>query len=84
MNSESSSSDSGGRCFCLQWQAAAMGIDAAYILPSIRFRWLYGCGNFGGPLFTAHLPATMSVVAIVTFDLDRAGRGDWAVLNGCQ
>ena len=26
------------------WQAAAMGIDAAYIL---RFRWLYGCGNFG-------------------------------------
>ncbi len=45
------------------WQAAAMGIKAAYILPSpvqvVRRLW-----ELRGPLFTAHLPATMSVVGI--------------------
>ncbi|MBO5544981.1 MAG: ABC transporter permease [Oscillospiraceae bacterium] len=43
------------------WQALAMGMDAAYILPSpvqvLRRLW-----ELRGPLFTAHLPATMSVV----------------------
>ena len=45
------------------WQMAAMGMDAAYILPSpvqvVQKLW-----ELRGPLFTAHLPATMSVVAI--------------------
>ena len=45
------------------WQGAAMGIDAAYILPSpvqvLRRLW-----ELRGPLFTAHLPATMTVVGI--------------------
>ncbi len=47
----------------LLWQGAAMGMDAAYILPSplqvLRRLW-----ELRGPLFTAHLPATMSVVGI--------------------
>ena len=47
----------------LIWQGAAMGMDAAYILPSpiqvLRRLW-----ELRGPLFTAHLPATMSVVGI--------------------
>ena len=47
----------------LLWQAAAMGMDAAYILPStlqvLRRLW-----ELRGPLLTAHLPATMSVVGI--------------------
>ena len=45
------------------WQALAMGMDAAYILPSpvqvLRRLW-----ELRGPLFTAHLPATMSVVGV--------------------
>ena len=45
------------------WQALAMGMDAAYILPSpvqvLRRLW-----DLRGPLFTAHLPATMSVVGV--------------------
>ena len=45
------------------WQGAAMGIDAAYILPSplgvLRRLW-----ELRGPLFTAHLPATLQVVGI--------------------
>ena len=45
------------------WQMAAMGMNAAYILPSpvqvVQKLW-----ELRGPLFTAHLPATMSVVAI--------------------
>ena len=45
------------------WQAGAMGIGAAYILPSpvqvLRRLW-----ELRGPLFTAHLPATMEVVFI--------------------
>ena len=45
------------------WQMAAMGMDAAYILPSpvqvVQKLW-----ELRGPLFTAHLPATMSVVAV--------------------
>ena len=45
------------------WQAAAMGIDAAYILPSPT-QILVRLWELRGPLFTAHLPATMSVVAI--------------------
>ena len=43
------------------WQGAAMGVGAAYILPSpiqvLRRLW-----ELRGPLFTAHLPATMEVV----------------------
>ena len=45
------------------WQAAAMGIDAAYILPSPT-QILVRLWELRGSLFTAHLPATMSVVAI--------------------
>ena len=45
------------------WQMAAMGMNAAYILPSpvqvVQKLW-----ELRGPLLTAHLPATMSVVAI--------------------
>lgn len=45
------------------WQMAAMGMNAAYILPSpvqvVQKLW-----ELRGPLFTAHLPATMSVVTI--------------------
>lgn len=45
------------------WQGAAMGIGAAYILPSpaqvLRRLW-----ELRWPLFTAHLPATMAVVGI--------------------
>ena len=45
------------------WQAAAMGVGAAYILPSpvqvLRRLW-----ELRGPLFTAHLPATMEVVGV--------------------
>ena len=45
------------------WQMAAMGMDAAYILPSpvqvVQKLW-----ELRGPLLTAHLPATMSVVAV--------------------
>ena len=45
------------------WQMLAMGMDAAYILPSpvqvVQKLW-----DLRGPLFTAHLPATMQVVGI--------------------
>ena len=45
------------------WQGAAMGVGAAYILPSpvqvLRRLW-----ELRGPLFTAHLPATMEVVGV--------------------
>ena len=45
------------------WQGAALGIDAAYILPSplqvLRRLW-----ELRGPLLTAHLPATMQVVFV--------------------
>ena len=47
----------------MAWQMAAMGMNAAYILPSpvqvVQKLW-----ELRGPLFTAHLPATMSVVAV--------------------
>ena len=45
------------------WQAAAMGIDAAYILPSPT-QVVVRLWELRGPLFKAHLPATMSVVGI--------------------
>lgn len=49
--------------FLMIWQMAAMGMDAAYILPSpiqvVQKLW-----DLRGPLFRAHLPATMQVVAI--------------------
>lgn len=49
--------------FLMIWQGAAMGIDAHYILPSpvqvVRRLW-----ELRGPLFTAHLPATIEVVFI--------------------
>ena len=45
------------------WQAIAMGMNAAYILPSplqvLRRLW-----ELRKPLFTAHLPATMAVVGV--------------------
>ena len=45
------------------WQMLAMGMDAAYILPT-PIQVLQKLWELRGPLFTAHLPATMSVVAI--------------------
>ena len=40
------------------WQIAAMGMNAAYIMPSpaqvVQRLW-----DLRGPIFTAHLPATM-------------------------
>ena len=49
--------------FLIFWQAWAMKLDAAYILPSptgiLKRLW-----ELRGPLFTAHLPATMQVVGI--------------------
>ena len=45
------------------WQGAAMGIDAAYILPS-PVQVLQRLWELRGPLFTAHLPATMAVVGV--------------------
>jgi putative hydroxymethylpyrimidine transport system permease protein len=49
--------------FLMIWQMAALGMDAAYILPSpvqvVQKLW-----DLRGPLFKAHLPATMQVLAI--------------------
>ena len=45
------------------WQAAAIGIQAAYILPS-PLQVLLRLWELRRPLFLAHLPATMSVVGI--------------------
>lgn len=45
------------------WQAAAAGMNAAYILPS-PLQVLQRLWTLRGPLFTAHLPATMAVVGI--------------------
>lgn len=45
------------------WQAGAMHMDAAYILPSPS-QILTKLWELREPLFTAHLPATMEVVAI--------------------
>ena len=47
----------------MAWQAAAMGMNAAYILPS-PLQVLHRLWELRKPLFTAHLPATMSVVGI--------------------
>ena len=47
----------------MAWQIAAMGMNAAYIMPSpaqvVQRLW-----DLRGPIFTAHLPATMSGVGI--------------------
>lgn len=45
------------------WQGAAMGMNAAYILPS-PVQVLSRLWELRKPLFTAHLPATMEVVFI--------------------
>ena len=45
------------------WQAGAMGMDAAYILPSPT-QILSKLWELREPLFTVHLPATMLVTAI--------------------
>lgn len=45
------------------WQSAAMGMDAAYILPS-PWQVLVRLWQLRGPLFSAHLPATMAVVGV--------------------
>ena len=45
------------------WQAGAMGMDAAYILPSPT-QILAKLWELRVPLFTVHLPATMLVTAI--------------------
>lgn len=49
--------------FLMVWQLGAMEIDASYILPTpaqiLRRLW-----QLRGPLFTVHLPATMSVTLL--------------------
>ena len=45
------------------WQAGAMGMDAAYILPSPT-QILVRLWELRVPLFTVHLPATMAVTGI--------------------
>lgn len=45
------------------WQAAAMGMDAAYILPS-PLQVILRLWELRQPLFCAHLPATMAVVGV--------------------
>lgn len=45
------------------WQIAAMGMNAAYIMPSPA-QVVHRLWDLRGPIFTAHLPATMSVVVI--------------------
>ena len=47
----------------LLWQGAAMGIDAAYILPSPT-QILVRLWELREPLFLTHLPATMGVTAL--------------------
>lgn len=47
----------------LGWQAAAMGIDAAYILPS-PVQILVRLWELKEPLFSEHLPATMGVTLL--------------------
>ena len=47
----------------LLWQAGATGMDAAYILPSPT-QILQKLWELRWPLFTVHLPATMTVTAI--------------------
>ncbi len=49
--------------FLIIWQAAAMGMNAAYILPS-PIQVLQRLWDLRVPLFTAHLPATMGVTLI--------------------
>ena len=63
------------------WQAAAMGIDAA-IFSRLRFRWLYGCGNFGSIIYGTSAGDDVGS-RDWTFDLDRAGRGTGCA-DGCQ
>lgn len=50
-------------CALMLWQGAAMGIDAAYILPS-PVQVLERLWELRGPLIGAHLPATMQVVGV--------------------
>lgn len=66
------------------WQAGAMGLDAAYILPSpvqiLRRLW-----ELRVPLFTVHLPATMGVTGLglaisVALGLALAVAMDWSQL----
>lgn len=64
------------------WQAAAMGIDAAYILPS-PVQVVVRLWELRGPLFTAHLPGDDVGSRDWTFDLDCAGRGTGCA-DGCQ
>lgn len=45
------------------WQSAAMGVDAAYILPS-PLQVVMRLWQLRQPLFFSHLPATMSVVGV--------------------
>ncbi len=45
------------------WQAGAMGMNASYILPT-PFEILQRLWELREPLFTVHLPATMTVTAI--------------------
>ena len=47
----------------IAWQMGAMGLDAAYILPSPT-QILVRLWELRGPLLTVHLPATMSVTFI--------------------
>ncbi|WRS28494.1 ABC transporter permease [Oscillospiraceae bacterium MB08-C2-2] len=64
------------------WQASAMSIDAAYILPSplqvLRRLW-----ELRQPLFGAHLSATMSVVGVGLAISVVLGLGLAVLMDGC-
>lgn len=64
------------------WQAAAMGIDAAYILPS-PMQVLQRLWDLRQPLFGAHLPSTMAVVALGLAISVVLGLGLAVLMDGC-
>ena len=49
--------------FLMIWQGTAMGIDAAYILPT-PIQVLQRLWELRVPLVTVHLPATMTVTVV--------------------
>ncbi|WP_367568182.1 ABC transporter permease [Lacrimispora sp.] len=64
------------------WQAAAMGVDAAYILPS-PLQVALRLWKLRQPLFFAHLPATMAVVSVGLAISVVLGLGLAILMDGC-
>lgn len=64
------------------WQAVAMGIDAAYILPS-PLQVILRLWELRQPLLSAHLPATMAVVIVGLAISILLGLGLAVLMDGC-